>query len=129
MVKIIRFYNQNRKLVWLILIIAIFCIAIISLLNKSYKKQAQKNLEEIVQEQYKNQNQQNASNIVDYYQASQQLTSGQILSSSVSDEIQARLEEFIQCVCSGKVQQAYTFLTKECKEIKYPSVESFERLL
>lgn len=125
MLKIVRLYNQNRRIVWLALIIAIFCIAIISLVNKAYQEQSQANMEKLAQELAKKSQVENPSSIVDYEKAAVPLTSGENVHSSVRDEIQGVLEQFIKCVINNQIQEAYTLLTKECKELEYPSVESF----
>lgn len=125
MLKIVRLYNQNRRIVWLALIIAIFCIAIISLVNKAYQEQSQANMEKLAQELAKKSQEENPSNIVDYEKAAVPLTSGENVHSSVRDEIQGVLEQFIKCVTNNQIQEAYSLLTKECKEIEYPSVENF----
>lgn len=127
MLKIFRLYHQNRRKVWFGLIIAIFCIAIINLMNYAYQKQAQKDMEKIAQEWEANHKQEeNKSDKVDYEKAAQPLTSGESVPSSERDEVQSTLEHFIQSVCNGQTQEAYSLLTAECREIKYPSVENFE---
>lgn len=127
MLNIVRLYNQNRRIVWLAVIIAIFCIAIISLINKAYQEQSQINMEKVVQELAKNSesNKEKVSDIVDYKKAAVPLTSGENVHSSVRDEIQGVLEQFIRCITSHQIQEAYSLLTRECKEIEYPSVENF----
>lgn len=127
MLKIVRLYNQNRRIVWLVVIIAIFCIAIISLVNKAYQEQSQANMEKLTQELTKKSQEENSSDIVDYEKAAEPLTSGENVHSSVRNEIQGVLEQFIKCVTNNQIQEAYSLLTKECKEIQYPSVESFEQ--
>lgn len=125
MLKIVRLYNQNRRIVWLAVIIAIFCIAIISLANKAAQKQSQSNMEQLAQEEAKKSQTENISNVVDYEKAAESLTEGENVHSSVRDEIQEVLEQFIKCVTNNQIQEAYSLLTKECKEIQYPSVENF----
>lgn len=125
MLKIVRLYNQNRKMVWLALIIAIFCIAIINLFHKSYQVKPQVNTENIAEQITQNGEKENNSSIVDYEKAAEPLTSGGSVHSSVREEIQGVLEQFIKCVTNNQIQEAYSLLTKECKEIQYPSVESF----
>lgn len=125
MLKIVRLYNQNRKIVWLTLIIAIFCIAIIGLVNNAYQEQAEANMEKIAQELADNTQKEKSSNIVDYEKAAEPLTSGESVYSTLRDEIQGVLEQFIKSACNNQIQEAYSYLTKECKEIAYPSVEIF----
>lgn len=125
MLKIIRIYNQNRRKVWLGLIIVVFIMVIISLIEQVYQKQAIINNQKILQEQAKNKEKKNPSDTVDYNKASTSLTSGEGVNNSVRDEIQGLLEQFTKSVTNNQIHEAYALLSKECKQIQYPSVEIF----
>lgn len=124
--KIMRLYRKNRKLVWLWIIIAIFCIAIINLVNSAYEEQAQKNSLDYYEKIQEVKERKSPSNVVDYDKAAQSLTTSGSVDKEIRDEVQQVLEKFIKCVTSGQIEQAYELLTEQCKEIKYPSIEFFE---
>ena len=127
MLRISRLYNRNRRLVWLVVIIAIFCIAIISLVNVAYQQQASKNIEQMAKQIQEEAQRENPSDIVDYDKAAQSLTAGGSVDKEVRDEIQSTLEQFIQYISNQQVEQAYQLLTEECKSVLYPSVDIFEQ--
>lgn len=127
MLKIIRLYNRNRKIIWVWLIIAIFCIAIINLVQYADQERFRKQSENVANQIPIEQEQENSSEIVDYNKAAQSLTAGGAVDNDVRDEIQEVLEQFIQYVCNQEVEQAYQLLTEECKAIQYPSIDFFEQ--
>lgn len=116
MLKIVRLYYQNRRKVWFGFIIAIFSIAMIHLIGQAYQEQAKKNMQQIA-EQMENHTKEEKS--------ATSLTTGEEIHRSVKDEIQEVLEQFLEAVCEQNIQKAYSYLTRECKQIHYPSVEIF----
>lgn len=124
MIKIIRLYYQNRKKVWFGLIIAIFIIAMIHLINQAYQEQAKENMQQMAK-QIENQTKEETSDQVDYEKAATSLTGGAKVHNSIKDEMQETLEQFIKCVCQNQIQEAYSYLTTECRQQLYPSVEIF----
>lgn len=127
MLKIIRLYNKNRRIIWISLIIVIFCIAIIGVINKVYQEQANKNMEQYSKQLQEASNKENPSEVVDYNEAAQSITTGGSVDQDIKDEVQGVLEQFIQYVTSKQVEQAYNLLTEDCKEILYPTLEGFEQ--
>ena len=127
MLKIIRLYNKNRRIIWISLIIVIFCIAIIGVINKVYQEQANENMEQYSKQLQEASNKENPSEVVDYNEAAQSITTGGSVDQDIKDEVQGVLEQFIQYVTSKQVEQAYNLLTEDCKEILYPTLEGFEQ--
>lgn len=124
--KIVRLYHQNRKKVWFGLIIVIFGIAMINLINQAYQEQAKVNMQQMAQKIENNKEEEKSSDkTIDYEKASTSLTTGEKVHNSVKDEIQEVLKQFVECVCHGKIQEAYSYLTRECKQEQYPAVEIF----
>lgn len=126
MLKIVRLYNRNRKIIWLWLIIAIFCIAIINLVQYAYMEQSRK-LAESATNQISVEEKENPSEVVDYNEAAQSITAGGAVEEDVKDEVQGVLEQFVQYVTNKQIDQAYNLLTEDCKEILYPTLEGFEQ--
>lgn len=120
MLKIIRLYHQNRKKVWLALIIAIFSIAMIHLLNQAYQEQAKSNMQKMAQQIENQTKEENGKE-----KASKSLTTGEKIQDRIKNESQEVLEQFVKSVCQNNIQEAYSYLTRECKQIQYPSVEIF----
>lgn len=122
MLKIRRLYNRNRRLVWLWVIIVIFVIAIIGIFNLASQETVKANNKKLAQKI----EEENPSNVVDYKEAAQSITTNEDIDSTIRDEVQKLLEDFINYSCHGEPQKAYDLLTQDCKKILYPSVEAFD---
>lgn len=127
MLKITRLYNRNRRLVWSFIIIAIFCIAIINLVNGVVQEQSKKDFKKIMETIEQSEERKSPSEKVDYDEAAKSIASGISVNFEVRDEIQGTLEQFIQYVCNNEIENAYELLTEECKKIKYSSVDDFRQ--
>ena len=127
MLKIIRLYNKNRRIIWISLIIVIFCIAIIGVINKVYQEQANENMEQYSKQLQEASNKENPSEVVNYNKAAQSITAGGSVDQDIRDEVQSVLEQFVQYVTNKQIEQAYNLLTEDCKEILYPTLEGFEQ--
>lgn len=127
MLKIVRIYNKNRRVIWTWIIIVIFVIIMVNALNQMYLNNSKKLMEESAEQQIELNETENPSEVVDYEEAAQSLTAGGAVNKEERNEIQGTLEKFIQHVTSGQIEQAYELLTEKCKKIEYPSIESFEK--
>ena len=115
--KYIRYYNQNRKAIWLIIIVIIFVIVIIQLLNSFYadaKKEKNSN-QEIISEEKK-----------DIEKKSESMVQGGIGSYEKKEEYTKLIEQFLDYCCNNQPGEAYKLLTNDCKEKLYPTEKVFE---
>lgn len=108
--KFIRFYNQNRHIVWIIILSIAAFIAIIQILdNFAYKKNnANANINAI------------NNNSINYNYSI-------ITEKEVNANVSEIIDEFIEKCNNGQVEDAYAMLSDECKIILYPSLEDFTR--
>jgi len=109
--KFIRFYNQNRYIVWIIILSIAAFIAVIQILdNFAYEKNmANQNINAT----------KNNSSINNNYSV--------ITEKEVSSNVSEIIDEFIEKCNNGQVEDAYEMLSEECKNILYPSLEDFTR--
>ncbi|MBQ8044587.1 MAG: hypothetical protein IJ272_10685 [Clostridia bacterium] len=108
--KFIRFYNQNRYMVWIIILSIAAFIAIIQILDKfAYEKNKA------------NENISNSNKTTINYNYSV------ITRKEVSSDISEIIDEFIKYCNNGQVENAYAMLSDDCKNILYPSLEDFTR--
>lgn len=112
-----RYFNQNRKMIWIIIFVVIFVIIVIQLLNSFYKNS---NKEEVGNSTSSNVTQK------DYTNESQAMVQGSIGSKEKQDEFGALIDEFLTYCVNGQVSQAYSLLSNDCKKILYPTEKSFE---
>lgn len=122
MLKLKRIYDQNRKEIWLTALIIAFCIIILQLINWIVKVQNNKPVE--------NNNYQVAtSNIVKkennvIVEEESALSGGKVNSSKLKTDTDV-VKQFINYCKEQKVEEAYNMLTEECKEVFYPSIDTF----
>lgn len=115
--KIIRYYNQNRNIIWIGIIFIIFVIVIIQLLNSFYSSEEKStdSTQEIIAEEKKNIEEKNES-----------MVQGAIGSYEKKEEYTKLIEEFLEYCCNGQPENAYKLLSNDCKEKLYPTEKSFE---
>ena len=112
-----RYFNQNRKMIWIVIFVVIFVIIVIQLLNSFYKNS---NKEEVGNSTSSNVTQK------DYTNESQAMVQGSIGSKEKQDEFGALIDEFLTYCVNGQVSQAYSLLSNDCKKTLYPTEKSFE---
>ena len=116
--KLIRFYNENRYIVWLCILIIIAIIAFIQILNNIVSKE--NNETESMGQTLIGQNsvsQNTEENINQNYSI--------ITGNEVNEDISIVISEFIEYCNNKEPEKAYELLTDECKEIFYPTLEDF----
>lgn len=121
MYNLIRFYNQNRKKIFKIILVIVFIIAIIQLLNYFAKKQ---------NESDENININVESNIT-YEQeviSNKSAVSGTTVKGEKLQKDTEVIHDFFEYCNQGNIEQAYSVLTDECKEEMYPTLDDFKRI-
>lgn len=121
MYNLIRFFNQNRKKIFWIILIIVFLFLFIQLLD--WIAQNKKNQGEIIVNNSTN-NSYDAGELV----TDKSLVSGQTISSSYLNSATDAINEFVNYCNNGELQKAYNMLTDECKEVMFSTVDSFRRI-
>ena len=93
-----RYYNQNRKTIWLVIVLVAFLLVVIQLFNNFYKRQNQVNNE---------QSNTQISQEKDYSNESQAMVQGSITSKDRQEEYGALLDEFLNYCVEGNPNGAY----------------------
>ena len=117
MYKLIRFYNQNRAKIWIVIIAIIFIFVIIQLFNYAAKQQLEEDAKKATE---------NTNNINKYEEKSESMVSGGRVDDMFQEEYGQLLDNFLSNCISGNYEQAYQLLSKSCKEELYPTVKSFQ---
>ena len=123
---IIRYYNQNRKRIWGIIIIIIFAIVFLKLLNVTYLKQTKNKIENNDFEVAKTNTITQEENSNTKYSSDKSSIDGSSVSKSNLENIQNVLDNFFNACNNQKYEEAYNLLTDRCKELVYPSLKSFK---
>lgn len=118
--KIIRYFNQNRKKVYISLIIIVFLFGLLQLLNvmAKNKKEEEKDTSGI------NEIMQNNKSIVSNKSAVSRTSISEKKLKKDTDVI----DNFFKYCNEGNIENAYNLLTDECKEEMYPTIDEFKRI-
>ena len=111
--KVREFYNQNRYMIWIIILILVAIIVLIQILNSFISKR--NDLEES--------NKQNTvikssnNNINENYSV--------ITGQEVKKEVSQVIDDFVYCCNNNEPEKAYALLSDECKKALYPTLDDF----
>lgn len=103
-------YNQNRQMVWLIILIVVAILALIHIINGFVLEE---NGSQNIIAQEKNETIINNKNY------------SVITQTTVKPDVSSTIDKFISYCNNGEIENAYNLLSDECKEILYPSIEDF----
>lgn len=122
---LIRYYNQNRKKVWGILIIIASAFLLLQLVNFFYKIKIEEEQQKGNQEQVKIEDNISTNNmkITD----SKSVVSGEEISNNQLKTQTTVIDEFILYCNNKELEKAYNMLTDKCKEQMYKTLEIFEQ--
>lgn len=120
--KLIHIYNQNRKKIWMGVIVLVFGFAIIQILNQFSIEKNKK-----IREQNLNQIDSNSNSIEKNYEnESKSIVSDKTVSSNYRKDFGKVIDQFFTNCVNGRFQDAYDLLSSDCKEVLYPSQAIFE---
>lgn len=111
---IFRYYHQNRKVIWIIIMAIIILIIALQTFNT------------IVKNQQNNKNENNS--ILNQKDYENNLNINIVLSNEdVIQEEKLIIDQFIRYCNAKKVEEAYALLTDNCKEQLFPTIEYFKQ--
>lgn len=117
--KLLRYYNQNKLKVWIIILAIVLGYALLQVLNSAIANQ---NTEE------ENKDQETTSNnVVSYRNESESMVSGEKVSSLYSDEIGEVINQFFSYCINHDPQRAYDMVANDTKQLLYPTEQLFEK--
>ena len=120
--KFIRYYNQNRREIFLIAIIISFAIFLLHFINFNIAKKNEKKSQETVSATTQNNTQKYDDNINTY----QVVTGSQNVVTAENDI--DYIVKFIKYCNEGNVDAAYEMISDDCKNALFPSLEYFSQL-
>lgn len=116
MYKLLRYYNQNKRKIVLVLLVVIFCYFIIRVLDTNAKNK--KNKEE---------RKETTSNVVSYSNESKSMISGGSESSVYGEEFGKFINQFFTYCTEHNVHAAYSMLSNDTKQELYQTEELFKK--
>lgn len=115
---LVRYYNQNRKSIWFVIMVIVFVIVIIQVLNSFYAQKSEEEKNEV------STNTQAKANKVE--ERSEAMVQGSITSQNKKEDYVKIIEQFLDYCCNNQPEKAYQLLSSACKEKLYPTQKSFE---
>ncbi|MBR3254874.1 MAG: hypothetical protein IKF97_01400 [Clostridia bacterium] len=119
-----RYYNQNRKKIWGIIIIIAFLFVILQLANYMAKRQNEQTIQNAItkqQESYSN-------NTNTATQNNTQTNSNNETQTNNTMSKEDTIKQFLSYCNKKDIENAYNMLTNECKNELFTDVETFENL-
>lgn len=111
---IFRYYNQNRKFIWLVINAIIILIIALQAINDILKEQKQNRI--------------SSNNIINEKDYENNLNINVLISEEmVEKEDELIIDQFIRYCNVKKIQEAYELLTDNCKEELFPTIEIFKQ--
>ena len=120
---LIRYYNQNRKKIWGIVIIIASAFLLLQLINHFYKVENQKRLEG----NNKRQEELSISTNTTILTENQSVVTGKKVENKKLKTATNLIDEFISYCNNREIEKAYELLTEQCKEQIYSNLEIFEQ--
>lgn len=121
--QLMRYYNQNRKKIWGIVIIIASAFLLLQLVNHFYKVENQKRLEG----NSKRQEEPSINTNTTILTENQSVVTGKKVETKKLETATNLIDEFISYCNNGEVEKAYELLTEQCKEQIYSNLEIFEQ--
>ncbi len=114
--KIIRMWNQNRKVIIIIALIVVFCFLVLQILNNIAKENIRKqNME----------NTSNSQNMENKKLPTTSIITGEKVNKETTENNVKVIEEFVSMCNKGQIEEAYNLLTPNCKETLFKTVDDF----
>ena len=110
--KLKRIFNQNRKIIFSVIIILIVSFVLLRLLNHLAKVQNEENMNNNVNQPIT-------------YNRDYEIISGERKDTDTYNKEHSVIENFLEYCNSKEFEKAYDMLTQECKDVIYPSLETF----
>ncbi len=117
--KLLRYYNQNRIKIWVILLAIILGWLLLQVVNSAFRDQANSNEEN-------NNNQETTSNVVSYRNESKSIITGGSVSSTYSEEVGTFINQFFTYCINHEPQKAYNMVSNDTKQLLYQTEQLFE---
>lgn len=115
--KIIRMWNQNRKVIIIIALIVVFCFLILQILNNIGKENIRKqNMENKISNE----------TISDKKLPTTSIITGEKVNKQTTEDNVKIIEEFVDMCNKGQIQEAYNLLSPNCKETLFKTAEDFK---
>lgn len=113
--RIIRWYNQNRQMIWTAILISVGVITLIQALNNYYKNNP------------KPESSSTNFSTTTYNKPNYAVVTQEEINETLNEDSTEIIEKFFDYCNTGKVEEAYNLLSEDCKKELYPTVDRFKQ--
>lgn len=114
--KLIRFYHQNRKRIWGLIIAIVLGFALIQVINQNTKIQLDQKKESTSNRKTQN----------NYANQSKSMITGGTVTEKYQEKFGSLLDNFLTYCINHEPEKAYGLLSQECKQLLYPNETIFD---
>ena len=115
MYRILRFYNQNRYIIWIVIVAVILAIGVIRVLNNYAKEENRKSSSS------------NTTAYSDIYNNPEYPAITNNIRNNKGDNETKIIKNFIEYCNKSEIEQAYNLLSSDCKNYVYKTPEEFTK--
>lgn len=108
---IMRWYNQNRKIIWILVLTVVAVIALIQTLNNYYNNAEDES---------------STNSTTTYNTNNYSVTTKEKISETTSEKSIDLIEDFVEYCNNQEIDSAYKLLSTQCKEELYPTTNDFK---
>ncbi len=121
---LLKWYQDNKKMIWTVVLIFILVVGVIKILGQFYKSKDSENITNTASLKSEINNE-----ISGKLESTKSLVSDEGVSKDKLKNDTKIIDEFLKYCMSSEIDKAYQLLTDECKEVKYNnSLEEFKKL-
>lgn len=110
--RIIRWYNKNRKMFWLVIVLSVIIVSLPRILNKYAKRKAENENSSII-------------NTTIYNNENYSIVDEETIKKETNNENTNVISMFIEYCNNKDIERAYDLLSDKCKEKLYPTINQF----
>ena len=104
---VVRWYNQNRRMIWIVSLTIVGVIALIQTLDNYYKNNP-------------------SSSTSNYNKNNYSVISEQRINENTAQESVNLIDDFFEYCNDNQIEYAYSLLSEDCKEELYPTIDDFK---
>lgn len=120
--RLLRFYNQNRMKIWVLILGVIFILLVIQVFNSIARTNREKQNREILEKET------TLDNVVSYDKQSESIISEEDVPEQYREDFGNVIEQFFTYCIQHEPQKAYNLLSQDTINTLYPTEELFENL-
>ena len=113
--RIVRWYNQNRRMIWIVILTIVGIIALIQTLDNYYEKNT------------KEESSSTNFSTTTYNKPNYAVVSQKETDETINEDSTEVINKFFDCCNSRKIEEAYNLLSEDCKKELYPTIDRFKQ--